>query len=114
MTRWDRLVAAREKLHLSQMEAAERVNVGIVTYQRWETGKAKPQPEHMRQIVEVFGALLASEAVAHALEAPDQKSISGEEKHSGESGKERDEPGAFIVAHDTPSLVSCLHGSCYL
>lgn len=58
MAKWEQLVAARESQHLSQLEAAERVNVGLVTYQRWEAGKAKPQPQHMRHLYEVFGKLL--------------------------------------------------------
>jgi len=80
--------------------------LGIVTYQRWETGKAEPQPEHMRQLYGVFGALLASEAAIHALEMSNQKSTSDEEKHSIQPGEEIDEPGAFIVAHMTPHLWS--------
>lgn len=113
MTRWDRLIAARKKLHLSQMEAAERVNVGIVTYQRWETGKAEPQPEHMRQLYGVFGTMLASEVMARSLEASDRigfspaSSASGnssEEKQSGASVEKLDEPGAFIATNMTPHL----------
>lgn len=57
MAKWEQLIAARERKHLSQAEAAERINVGLVTYQRWEAGKRKPQPQHMRHLCEVFEAL---------------------------------------------------------
>jgi transcriptional regulator with XRE-family HTH domain len=58
MAKWEQLVAARERKHLSQMEAAECLNVGLVTYQRWEAGKRRPQPQHMRRLCESFDALL--------------------------------------------------------
>lgn len=54
MAKWEQLIAARERRHLSQAEAAERLNVGLVTYQRWEQGKRKPQPQHMRRLCELF------------------------------------------------------------
>ncbi len=54
MTRWEQLIAARDEKHVSQSEAAELLNVGLVTYQRWEGGKAKPQPQHLRRIHEIF------------------------------------------------------------
>src|SRR5579884_443711 len=46
----DTLREARKHLGLSQMEAAEMLDVSLVTYQRWEQGKARPQPFHLRQI----------------------------------------------------------------
>jgi transcriptional regulator with XRE-family HTH domain len=55
MTKWDQLIAAREQMHLSQLEAAERLQVGLVTYQRWEAGRRKPQPQHMRRLSGFFG-----------------------------------------------------------
>jgi transcriptional regulator with XRE-family HTH domain len=36
------LRAARKRLALSQLEAAGRLDVSMVTYQRWEQGKADP------------------------------------------------------------------------
>ncbi len=54
MTRWEQLITARDEKHVSQVEAAELLNVGLGTYQRWESGKAKPQPQHMRRLYEVF------------------------------------------------------------
>lgn len=57
MAKWKQLIAAREDKQFSQAEAAERVNVGLVTYQRWEAGRRKPQPQHMRRLCEVFGPL---------------------------------------------------------
>ena len=62
MAKWEQLIAAREQRHLSQAEAAERLNVGLVTYQRWEQGKRKPQPQHMRRLCETF-SLLEDESI---------------------------------------------------
>jgi len=45
-------------LHLSQEEAAERLNVGRSTVQRWERGEHSPQPMHQRKIDEVYGEAL--------------------------------------------------------
>lgn len=61
MAKWDQLIAARENEHLSQAEAAERVNVDLATYQRWELGKRRPQPQNMRSLYEIFGILLKYE-----------------------------------------------------
>jgi tetratricopeptide (TPR) repeat protein/DNA-binding XRE family transcriptional regulator len=55
MAKWEQLIAARERKHLSQVEAARRINVGLATYQRWELGQRKPQPQHMRRLYEVLG-----------------------------------------------------------
>jgi transcriptional regulator with XRE-family HTH domain len=55
MSKWEQLIAAREHLHLSQLEAAERLGIGVATYQRWESGRRKPQPRHMRELCEFFG-----------------------------------------------------------
>lgn len=54
MDRWEQLIAAREHLHLSQAEAAKRLNVGLETYQHWELGKRRPQPKRMRALCELF------------------------------------------------------------
>ncbi len=116
MAKWEQLVAAREQKHLSQWEAAEHVNVGVVTYQRWEAGKARPQPQHMRQLYAVFGTLLASEkeALARGMHSSEQQSFSSPLSTAstvGEvptivSGEHIDEPEAFIAAHLTPALWS--------
>lgn len=55
MPKWEQLIAARQSKHLSQWEAAELVEIGRATYQRWESGQARPQPLHMRRLREVFG-----------------------------------------------------------
>lgn len=54
MGKWELLIAARERLHLSQAEAAAHLRVGLATYQRWELGKRKPQPRHLRNLCELF------------------------------------------------------------
>lgn len=65
MAKWEQLITARERKHLSQAEAAERANVGLVTYQRWELGKRRPQPQHMRHLCEIFDTLLEFEEAAN-------------------------------------------------
>lgn len=58
MEKWEQLVTARKRKYLSQMETAGHLNVGLVTYQRWELRKRIPQPQHMRRLQEFFGELL--------------------------------------------------------
>ena len=114
MAKWEQLIAARECKHLSQLEAAERVNVGLVTYQRWEVGRSKPQPHHMRQLYEVFGALLdhpehempSQETVAASSPTTPVMRDSWKERLFVESVEEIDEPQAFIAADMTTHLWS--------
>lgn len=54
MGKWEQLIAARERLHLSQVEAARRLGVGVATYQRWEMGKRRPQPQYLRNLYALF------------------------------------------------------------
>lgn len=71
MAKWEQLIAARVRMHLSQLEAAERVNVGLVTYQRWERGKRRPQPHHMRSLCGIFGPqLVYGEQTAYLEDMP--------------------------------------------
>jgi transcriptional regulator with XRE-family HTH domain/tetratricopeptide (TPR) repeat protein len=65
MAKWESLIAARNQMHLSQMEAAERLDVDLVTYQRWEQGKTRPQPQHLRKLYAVFGAQIEQDEVAY-------------------------------------------------
>ncbi|HEU0003258.1 MAG TPA: helix-turn-helix transcriptional regulator [Ktedonobacteraceae bacterium] len=108
MAKWEQLIAARECKHFSQLEAAERVNVGIVTYQRWESGKSKPQPQHMRQLYEVFGSLLDLHNVMRSHEPISDPSHTPplEEMSSVVSAGEIDEAQAFIATHMTTHLWS--------
>lgn len=116
--KWEQLVAARERKHFSQSEAAELIRVGLVTYQRWETGKTKPQPQHMRRLYDVFGTLLTPVPDAFSQETPSGESVSdtlpvasGLEDPSEDTlisvpAEEIDEPQAFIAAHLTTHLWS--------
>jgi transcriptional regulator with XRE-family HTH domain len=54
MGKWEALIAARDRQHFSQAEAAKRLGVGLATYQRWELGKRRPQPQHLRNLCELF------------------------------------------------------------
>lgn len=123
MAKWVQLIVAREQKHLSQQEAVERVNVGLVTYQRWESGKTKPQPQHMRHLFEVFETLLQQqEALASQGEhLPALSSIPASEDTRDVipvalSAEGVDRPQAFITAHMTTCLWSLAfldHPTCY-
>jgi transcriptional regulator with XRE-family HTH domain len=108
MGKWAQLIAAREGRHLSQFEAAELVNVGHGTYQRWESGKARPQPQHMRQLCEVFGILLEHPDTMFLRESVSNSLLTApvEEMPIVVSKEEIDEPRAFIAANMTTHLWS--------
>src|SRR5258707_2857550 len=123
MAKWEQLIAARERKHLSQLEAAERVNVGAVTYQRWEAGKTKPQPQHMRHLSEVFETLFEQHAETPSQQMCSDCSLSTplpedlrKETPVVLSGEETDKPQAFITTH-MPShlwfLALLNHPTCY-
>lgn len=112
MAKWEQLIAARENLHLSQLEAAGQLNVGLVTYQRWETGRTKPQPQHMRRLYKVFGTLLehGEQTLSHQLSSqtnislnlfPAAPAMSDFSKHLPVAApeEENDEARAFIASH---------------
>ena len=110
MAKWGHLIAARECRHLSQFEAAERVNVGLGTYQRWESGKSKPQPQHMRQLFEVFGALLDIPDAVRSRDVPSPRAVSNSSPTTSVKGdpsaEEIDEVWAFITTNMTTHLWS--------
>lgn len=54
MKRWHELIEARLHLQMSQAEVAEHMGVEVATYQRWEWGKRRPQPRHMRELCAFF------------------------------------------------------------
>ncbi len=106
MTRWEQLIAARDEKHVSQSEAAELLNVGLVTYQRWETGKAKPQPQHLRKLCEVFQLRLRDDANAlhehpQATNTPSStnENTSRQTPLSGSVVDNCDEPCTFITTN---------------
>lgn len=51
-----RLRAHRRGLHLSQVEAAERLGVSVRTVQKWESGSAYPRPTFREAIHGFFEA----------------------------------------------------------
>lgn len=108
MAKWEQLIAARVGKHLSQFEAAECVKVGLGTYQRWESGKSRPQPQHMRQLCEVFGAIFDDSSLMPSFEAASNPPSTPfiEEKPALITREELDEAGAFITAHMTTHLWS--------
>jgi transcriptional regulator with XRE-family HTH domain len=81
----DTLRAARQYLDLSQLEAAEQLHISAVTYQRWEQGRAKPQPYHRRQIRTAFGK--AFQALGFKIELPaDEKEAAIPSEHTDIGG----------------------------
>jgi transcriptional regulator with XRE-family HTH domain len=106
MTKWEQLIAAREHLHLSQAEAAERINVGLVTYQRWEVGRRKPQPQHIRQLYAVFGTALHpfTEEARQPQRNGVEPFLQGE--FASFHDEDIDEPQTFIAANMTAHLWS--------
>jgi transcriptional regulator with XRE-family HTH domain len=48
------LLAARNRLHLSQDEVAERIGVSKATIHRWEKKGDIPQPYHLRQLCDLY------------------------------------------------------------
>jgi len=97
MAKWEQLIRARERLHLSQMEAAEQVKVGLATYQRWETGQRKPQPHNMRQLVQVFGALLDDVMTDLLITAPAGEETDGNRSAPCDTGAMERSAAAPIV-----------------
>src|ERR1700730_13007623 len=49
------LIAARERLHLSQQEVADKIGVSKATIHRWEKQGDIPQPFHLRQLCDLYG-----------------------------------------------------------
>lgn len=49
------LVAARERLGLTQDQAAVAIGVATSTWARWERGETGPRPESRAQLVDMFG-----------------------------------------------------------
>jgi len=43
----------RKKLILTQAELAELLGVAPTTVYRWESGRSRPQPRHLRKLVEL-------------------------------------------------------------
>jgi transcriptional regulator with XRE-family HTH domain len=49
------LIAARERLHFSQQEVADKLGVSKAAVHRWEKKGDIPQPYHLRQLCELYG-----------------------------------------------------------
>lgn len=45
-----RLLALRERLGLTQREAAEKVGVTLNAWQKWEAGRQRPTESHLKLI----------------------------------------------------------------
>lgn len=52
---FSRLKIERKKLHLSQIEIAERCNVSATTYSNYELGKRKPDAEFLQKFSDIGG-----------------------------------------------------------
>ncbi len=117
---------ARKHLHLSQLEAAAQLHISMTTYQRWEWGKAVPQPYHRRVIEAFFGDTwrtlgislpMLSPGEAEAAGADDQDrdrclangSASPESLSQDGRESESDEPQDLIKSHMTSYLWHLAH-----
>jgi transcriptional regulator with XRE-family HTH domain len=49
------LIAARERLHLSQQEVAQELGVSKAAVHRWEKKGDVPQPYHLRELCKLYG-----------------------------------------------------------
>lgn len=55
MTLGEKLVHLRKELGLSQLEAAEKLNVSRQAISRWEVGAAVPSVDNLRYLSELYG-----------------------------------------------------------
>lgn len=102
MAKWEELIAARERWQLSQVEMAERLHIGPGTYQRWEAGKSKPQPQHRRRLAEIFEETLKLEEDAPSDEQERARLLLS----PAGSIVPLNEPRTFIATHMTTHLWS--------
>ena len=49
-----RIAQARERMKLTQTEAADRLDITVQSLQQWEKGLTSPRPERLKQIAAVF------------------------------------------------------------
>jgi transcriptional regulator with XRE-family HTH domain len=119
MSRWQTLIEARLRLQISQAEAAERLGVEVATYQRWEWGKRKPQPRHMRELCALFDLQLVcdeQEARLGARPVPSDAEATVSVRLAGFSGdlvslvQEREMP-ALRATQLAAHLWSLVHGT---
>jgi len=100
-------------LHLSQEEAAERLNVGRSTVQRWERGEHSPQPMHQRKIDEVYGDALRTLGVLleHAASSEQPERDSEQEGASAQSASLQSTEGTEAQDHDAPVVLVVTNAS---
>ncbi len=55
----ERLISARERLHLSKAEAARRIGLTAASYVRYEAGDRNPSPQVLQSIAEKLGTSAA-------------------------------------------------------
>lgn len=55
MTLGEKLVLLRKELGLSQLEAAEKLNVSRQAISRWEVGAAMPSVDNLKYLSELYG-----------------------------------------------------------
>jgi transcriptional regulator with XRE-family HTH domain len=94
------LIAAREQLHLSQEEVAERLGVSKATVHRWEKKGDIPQPYHLRELCKLF------EASARELGFDEKYAVDGLHIDGLEEEIEEDVLVAFRKENSTSRLMS--------
>jgi transcriptional regulator with XRE-family HTH domain len=117
---------ARKHLHLSQLEAASQLHISMTTYQRWEWGKAVPQPYHRRVIEAFFGETWRTLGISLPMLSPGEAETAGADDQDGdrclangstspesllpeEHESESDEPQDLIKSHMTSYLWHLAH-----
>lgn len=65
----------RRAVPLSQEELADRVHVSVMTLRRWESGTARPQPEHQRRLCDVLRSTPEELGFAEASQAAIPESL---------------------------------------
>lgn len=56
----DRLKEIRQKVGMTQAEAAEAAGVAVPSYQRWEYGTFEPRVSELRKLAEAFGVRVST------------------------------------------------------
>jgi transcriptional regulator with XRE-family HTH domain len=50
----EKLIAARRQRSLTQQEICKKIDANERTYQRWESGESRPQPQYLRRLCRLF------------------------------------------------------------
>src|SRR5579871_2836952 len=74
------LIAARERLHYSQAEVAQKLGVSKAAVHRWEKQGDVPQPLHLRELCLLYG--MSARELGFPERTVDVQTITDEKKRS--------------------------------